>query len=174
MATHASFLQNCLSTPAILPLIVNGSPFQFEDFWKFTDSDMPEYLEKIKRQIEENETHLSHYRRSIFGEEYIAMEFAPVPSGIYDGSKCNPNLPLFKGQLEVNRYYAKSRMKPNLDFLSETDIECLQESISENGCLSFDALVEKSHSFAYNNAIRSHISIIDMAKEGGGSDEMIE
>lgn len=121
-----------------------------------------------------DEKHLSHYGRSIFGEEYIAMEFGPVPSGVYDGIKCNPNLPLFKGQLEVSRYYVKSRIKPNLDFLSETDIECLQESISENGCLSFDALVEKSHSFAYNNAIRSHISIIDMAKEGGASDEMIE
>lgn len=55
MAAHAKFLQNSLSTPAIFPLIVDGSPFQFESFWKFADSDMPEYLEKIKRRIEELE-----------------------------------------------------------------------------------------------------------------------
>lgn len=59
MATHAKFLQNCLSTPAILPLIANGSPFQFESFWKFADSDMPEYLEIIKRRIEELEKQFS-------------------------------------------------------------------------------------------------------------------
>lgn len=51
MAAHAKFLQNCLSAPTIFPLIKNGSPFQFEDFWKYADSDMPEYLEKIKTRI---------------------------------------------------------------------------------------------------------------------------
>ena len=55
MMAHAKFLQNCLSTPTIFPLIANGSPFQLESFWKFADSDMPEYLEKIKRRIEELE-----------------------------------------------------------------------------------------------------------------------
>lgn len=51
MAAHAKFLQNCLSTPTIFPLIKNESPFQFEDFWKYANSDMPEYLEKIKTRI---------------------------------------------------------------------------------------------------------------------------
>lgn len=59
MMAHAKLLQNCLSTPAIFPLIANGSPFQFEDFWKFADSDMPEYIEKIKRRIEELEKQFS-------------------------------------------------------------------------------------------------------------------
>lgn len=76
--------------------------------------------------------------------------------------------------MEVDRYYVKSCIKPDLDFLSETDIECLQESISENGNLSFDALVENSRTFAYNNTIRNHISILDMAQERGASDDIIE
>lgn len=102
---------------------------------------------------------------------------SPWNSGLFHPvftMECTPNLPLFKNKLEVDRYYVKSCIKPDLDFLSETDIECLQESISEDGNLSFDVLVEKSHTFACNNTIHSHISILDMAKERGASDEIIE
>lgn len=55
MMIHAKFLQNQLSTPTVFPIISDGNPFQFEDFWKYVNSDMPGYLEKINKRIEELE-----------------------------------------------------------------------------------------------------------------------
>lgn len=43
---------------------------------KHTLSKIPYYADK---------KHLSHYGQSIFDEEYIAMEFGSVSSGVYDG-----------------------------------------------------------------------------------------
>jgi hypothetical protein len=65
-------------------------------------------------------------------------------------------------------------IKPDLDEFSESDIECIDESILENKNLNFEALKKKSHGEAYNSAgLNSTISIEKIAKEGGANKEMI-
>ncbi len=48
MITHTRFIEQELSNPLVSGVIHDGSQFQFEDFWKYVESDLPNYLKKIK------------------------------------------------------------------------------------------------------------------------------
>lgn len=121
-----------------------------------------------------DEKHLSRYARPVTGDCYIAMPYGPVPSKIYDGVKQSTFFPLFRQTLNTDGNAVISDQEPNMKLLSKTDVECLSESIQENKDLQFWDLVNKSHKEAYNNACGGTISILDMAREDGASEEMIE
>ncbi|MBS4056558.1 MAG: SocA family protein [Bacteroidales bacterium] len=104
--------------------------------------------------------HLSIYGRLIVNDTYFAMKNGPVPSYIYDILKA------IKGQglvlkevhdsfsaafeyLDNNTIIAKE--DPNMDYLSQSAISCLTESIFENKDLCFNTLSDKSHDIAWNN-----------------------
>nr|DAH02474.1 MAG TPA: hypothetical protein [Caudoviricetes sp.]DAV03537.1 MAG TPA: hypothetical protein [Caudoviricetes sp.] len=55
MFTHAMAIKNELTNSLIYPIIQDGSPYyiQFEDFTRFVESDVPEYIEKIKSYLED-------------------------------------------------------------------------------------------------------------------------
>jgi len=112
-----------------------------------------------------DQKHLLRYGRPIIGDTYIKLEFGPVPSFVKNIVDEN-----IKGLEEIvavyNRYYIKALQEPNLDVLSESDIECLDESIKENENLSFDELTTKSHDYAYEKSSWL-ISYIDIAKTAG-------
>lgn len=109
-----------------------------------------------------DQKHLLKYGRPIVGDTYVKMQYGPVPSFIKD--VVNEEI---QGLEEVvakyNRYYIKPLKEADLDYLSESDIECLVESIEENKNLSFPALTDKSHDYAYNKANWA-IDYLDMAK----------
>lgn len=121
-----------------------------------------------------DEKHLSRHARPIIGDQYIAMEYGPVPSKVYDGVKHNSSFPLFCKALSCDEDCIMSDEEPNLKILSKTDVECLSESISENRNLTFKQLVKKSHKEAYKKACGGTISILDMAREEGATEEMIQ
>ena len=62
--------------------------------------------------------HLKQYGRSVTGDTYIAMNYGPVPSALYDMIKgnCSPELRVFtqydKGFFDISK-------KCNMDYLSE-------------------------------------------------------
>ena len=82
--------------------------------------------------------HLGTYGRPITGDCYIAMKDGPVPSTIYDFIKIargdsayhDPEL-LLKFEIQ-GHFIVVPKEKPDLTELSESDIECLKNSISEN------------------------------------------
>lgn len=121
-----------------------------------------------------DEKHLLRYARPVTGDRYVAMPYGPVPSRIYDGVKQTVGLPLFQEALNLDGNAVISDQFPDMKLLSKTDVECLSESIQENKDLQFWDLVNKSHKEAYNKACGGTISVLDMAKEAGASDEMIE
>lgn len=95
--------------------------------------------------------HLSRYGRLICGDSYVAMQYGPVPSGLYDLVKsvrgdgyCPIDLPLSDAFAVENRSIRPKRA-PNLDLLSESDIECLDEAIAKYGGLSFNQLKRLTH-----------------------------
>lgn len=51
MCAHAKAMELVLQNPYIFSLIKNEGPFPFESFWKYADSNMPEYIEMIKARI---------------------------------------------------------------------------------------------------------------------------
>ncbi|SDC86512.1 Panacea domain-containing protein [Niabella drilacis] len=119
--------------------------------------------------------HLARYARPITGDNIIAMEYGPVPSISYDEikySKVNPQY----FSIEDNVVVAKS--KANTDVLSDSDLECLDESIAENKHLSFGDLKKKSHDAAYNWTVQNFgenqtIPYTEIAKAAGASENMI-
>ena len=63
---------------------------------------------------------------------------------------------------------------PDMKLLTKRDVECLHETNQEKKDKQLWELVKKSHKEAYNKACGGTISVLDMAKEAGASDEMIE
>jgi len=98
-----------------------------------------------------DQMHLSKYGRPVIGDTYVKMNYGPVPSyvkNIVDG-----NIDILSKKIEVyDDMFIRPLAEPNLDFLSESDLECLIESINENRNLSFKQLTDKSHDYAWNNA----------------------
>jgi len=118
-----------------------------------------------------DQMHLAKYGRPIVGDMYVKMKFGPVPSfmrNVIDG-----NIPEFSDIFQVeNSMYIKPLAEPNLDYLSETDIECLDISINENKGLSFKRLTDKSHDFAWNNT-NWQLDYEDIFKAVSNDDKML-
>lgn len=126
--------------------------------------------------------HMVKYGRSITSDYYIAMADGPVPSQIYDMAKA------IRGDSKVctsdkyasffdvkGGYLVSPKRPPDLDNLSTSDIECLDQSLLENQRLTYSQLKKKSHDPAYDKADRnSEISPEDMASVGGGDQKAIE
>lgn len=99
--------------------------------------------------------HLAKYGSSLIEDTFVAMEHGPVPSAIYDLLKS------LKYSLETapkelrevlsveGRFTVKALADADLDWLSESEIGCLNESFEENKDLGFKALSEKSHDIAW-------------------------
>lgn len=55
MISSAGYIENLLLEWPCYGIIKNGNQFQFEDFWKYVESDMPDYLSALKTHLETNE-----------------------------------------------------------------------------------------------------------------------
>jgi len=78
-----------------------------------------------------DKTSLEKYGRFIFGESYFAMKEGPTPSNVYDLLKQVGKAPVYGLKLEGNQVIPLRN--PDLDYLSESDIECLDQIISVYG-----------------------------------------
>jgi uncharacterized phage-associated protein len=93
---------------------------------------------------------LERYGQSIAGDFYCAMEFGPVPSGVYDLI----NEQGASGDLGFRRdgnAVVPSR-DADTDWLSEADVESLDRAIETHGSLTFDEHVEATHGAAWLEA----------------------
>jgi hypothetical protein len=113
--------------------------------------------------------HLYKFGRPISGDSYVAMEYGPVPSFLYN---------LLKNQNEFflsENKKASAKIKTDLDVLSESDIECLKSSVFENSELTFGQRTKKSHGSAYlKTKLNKEIDFKDIAIEAGAGDEMLK
>lgn len=119
--------------------------------------------------------HLRRYCRFISGDSYTAMENGAVPSKTYDIIKdVNGKHERKYYDIPSERafftkgYLVKPLREPNLDYLSKSDIECLDKSIKENGGKSKDELSDMSHNEnAYKQAdeITNDMSVYVMAND---------
>ncbi len=112
--------------------------------------------------------HLEKYGRLISGDAYIAMKDGPVPSGVYElikyvrGDVYNYDARIVEVHPE-RAFWAQGKTviplperKPDLDYLSESDIECLDKSIELYANMSFLALWRLVHKEkSYNKTERN-------------------
>lgn len=127
--------------------------------------------------------HLNKYGRSITGDTYMAMEYGPVPSAIYDMIKAvrgdgHSKIPL----QELRKYFSVSNKmmvtplcNADTDYLSESDIETLDFAIEKYGRLQWEDLVKKSHAYAWSETAMNHaISVENILKEKNADSEYID
>lgn len=127
--------------------------------------------------------HLCKWGSRIVADEFVAMQYGPVPTQLYS-AVCDKAvfarelIPLFKEAIEFAGKDASNtllpRRLPNMDYLSPADMESLDKSIAENKGLSFGELVEKSHDSAWEAADSGIMSIGNIAKAGGASEGLVE
>jgi uncharacterized phage-associated protein len=127
-----------------------------------------------------DQEHLSKYGRTITGDVYIAMNYGPVPSKTDDIFKAVRGDSYFPaGDLKdyfhfTNNYYVENDKKPDLDYLSKSDLMCLDNAIGKCKNLSFDELTNLSHGLAWQNTAKDRvISFSDILREKGDSEEYV-
>lgn len=131
--------------------------------------------------------HLSKWGISFVPDSFHALQYGPVPTMLYDAVKELGN-PVSKLAVELatvaemagedaHDYILPSR-SADLDYISKSEQEALDESVDENAHLSFNELKIKSHDFAwreaYQNGKTKAISPVSMAMASGASPEVIE
>ena len=128
-----------------------------------------------------DQAHLSKYGRTITGDVYIAMNYGPVPSKTDDIFKAIRGDSFFAPGEElsgyfhfINRYFVKNDKKADLDYLSKSDVQCLDISIKMCKDKSFDELTRMSHGLAWQSTARDQqMSYADILREEGDSEGYI-
>lgn len=127
--------------------------------------------------------HLQEYGRLICGDRYIAMEYGPVPSAIYHMMKVSagqdridPDIDDFilEAFMVTNGRYITPKRKAETGFLSESEMECIQETVNDYGQKSFGELTDITHDSAWQ--VTGHnqpIELLDIAKTLPNADEII-
>lgn len=97
-----------------------------------------------------DKTSLEKYGRFIFGESYAAMQEGATPSNAYDLLKEIAQEPI--DQLKVEGNNVIPLRDANLDYLSESDIECLDQIIAIYGEMPSWKRGVDAHDVAWNKA----------------------
>lgn len=123
-----------------------------------------------------DQKHLAKYGRPVLmGDSYIAMKDGPVPSKLYDITKIVRGDGLscaecrdYAQYFSVTNHYVTPLLNAELDELSSSDIQSLDESFAENKGLTFSQIRIKSHDAAWDSACKdSRIHLREIAKAAG-------
>ncbi len=103
--------------------------------------------------------HLQEYGRLICGDCYIAMEYGPVPSAIYNMMKVAAKKQsidvdwdeIIQETLDVRHgREVIPRRDCDMNMLAESEVECIRNTIAEYGSRSFGQLTDMTHDSAWN------------------------
>lgn len=127
-----------------------------------------------------DQEHLSKYGRTITGDVYIAMAFGPVPSKTDDIFKAVRGDSFFPaGELAnyfhfTNRFFVQNDKVADMDFLSKSDIMCLDNAINKCKDKDFGSLTKMSHGLAWSNTAKDHpMDYADILREQGDTEGYI-
>jgi uncharacterized phage-associated protein len=98
-----------------------------------------------------DKTSLENFGRFICGDTYYAMKHGPVPSNTYDLMKEAPPNGEYGFTVENDRKVIPLRA-PDLEKLSESDIECLEQVIKLYGQTPYWKKTQDSHDDAWKKA----------------------
>ena len=107
------------------------------------------YYQMMKVLYWADKYHLAHYGRTITEDTYYKLEDGPVPTEIYDKFK---NRTLLDGNFKSDSFIYTPIREPNLDFLSESDLEALEYSVNKYGNKSYGELKRLSHDASWEAA----------------------
>jgi len=145
----------------------------------------------VKAAYYAQQSHLAQYGTPLFKDCICALPFGPVPSNIYNVLKMargdsrvlnyhkadNMHLASDAIAFENERYSAKE--DPDPDFLSQSDIECLNYGISKVAGMSFSQIMDDTHGQEWSRAFNSgsslkEMNLLNIAKEGDASSDALQ
>lgn len=132
--------------------------------------------------------HFVKYASRLYVDDITALPFGPVPSFIYDILKAArgdsvPEAFLSKEvadqfvasiAYENELFYAKERYDD--DFLSVSNIECLNEAIAMVSSKGFKDIYDMTHKAEYERAYACSVKVMNdiaIAKEGGANEHVL-
>ena len=142
----------------------------------------------VKTAYFAQQKHLTKWLCPIFNDKIVALPFGPVPSSIYDAlkmSRGDQKTILFHdsdGLKEVSDAISfedevfMPKEKVDMDWLSKSDIDSLQEAIEEVSQMTFEQILQATHGSEWQRAFDSDkmMDYVEIAKEGGLSGEALE
>jgi len=123
--------------------------------------------------------HLNHYLRPIFGAQYKAMRFGPVPVEIYEMAKGDPywlaeiNREGFPWSMNGYCLALRHNREPDVSDLSETDIECLITGFNKSINMTFTERTAATHGIDWQRAKLGTMSYEDMLNDDLKDRELI-
>ncbi len=112
--------------------------------------------------------HLNQFGRPIFGASYRAMRFGPVPIEIYEMLKgeviwlAELSMEQYPWVLEGYSVRIVDNNAPNLDRLSETDLQCLRDALNKSVHMTFNERTAATHGPDWQAADLGMMSYEDM------------
>lgn len=116
--------------------------------------------------------YLKEYGSSLFNDTFVAMEYGPVASGVYDylkavaGKPIKKNVRLDEGLLSHFRASFSTEKYPkiqltqaeiDLDTIAEAAQEAVAYALTEYGHLNFEQRTSISHDWAWNQAGKNQV-----------------
>ncbi len=147
----------------------------------YVTREVPDMYNALKVIYFADKQHLQEYGRFIYGDYYVALQYGPVPSLAYDIVKQvrGDGSCVVQGAeeyLSLDGNDIIAHRDPDLDLLSESDAECLDEAIERYGDMSFPQLRDISHGDdAFQSADQNgFMSLVTIAESLPNSDELLE
>lgn len=143
----------------------------------------------VKIAFVAQQKHLAKYLCPLYEDKIVALQFGPVPSNIYDALKIargdsntmyfhrNDDLHLIFDSISFCDEVYTANEEPDMDYLSPSAVECINEAISEISKMDFVQIVNATHgeewTRAYNSLCGKNMSYLAIAKEGGADESSI-
>jgi uncharacterized phage-associated protein len=126
--------------------------------------------------------HLERFGSMVSNDVYIAMDNGPVPSRIYDYMKfaAGRSVPVSNAILaardavKVIGHNVFAIRQPDCDFLSNSEIQCIDETIAKYGRKTFGQLTDESHDSAWESVEQdAPIPMVEIIKTLPSSEQLL-
>ncbi len=140
----------------------------------------------VKTAFVAQQKHLAKYLCPMFNDRIVALQFGPVPSDIYNALKIargdekaraynlNDNLYLVYDAISFDQESFGAVEEPDMDYLSESAVVCLNEALREVSKMSFEKILKVTHKGewlrAYENPGDKTMNSLAIAEEGGADE----
>lgn len=164
---------------AVLLYILNRMPKNSRDVYHI-----------VKTAFFAQKNHLVRYGTPMFKDEIVALQFGPVPSLVYNVLKvargesapyrfCDDKiLARLSAPIDFQDETFSTKEHPDMDCLSQSNVECLDAAIAQVSAMNFDTLMQKTHGQEWSRAYHcddSHkMNEVNIAQESGASEDMLE
>lgn len=143
----------------------------------------------VKAVFFAQEFHMVRYMQPLYNDKIVALPYGPVPSAAYDA------LRFARGDADVYNYHTHDGLQaaaigilfdaemfsasesPNMEMLSPSQIECLDDAIQKVLYMSFNEIRDTTHQHEWERAshtTKKEMDLLAIAKEGGADDAAIE